>query len=190
MHESYNNIWMSHVTKRTDAQHDEQLSSILRSCVLIVGMHPGTNGSRHTYERVMSHVLHVTYVHESCRTCDWVMSHMHPGMWLIHICAMTDVYCTPVTRLIHMCDMTHLYVWHAPSICVAWLIHACAMTDVCVLHPCHITHSFVCMTYRRHASWHQEPWHRYEWVLTQIWMSSDTDMNEFWHRYEWVLTQM
>jgi len=32
--------------------------------------------------------------------------------------------------------------------------------------------------------------HTYEWVITHIWMSHNTHMNESWHTYEWVPTHM
>jgi len=41
-----------------------------------------------------------------------------------------------------------------------------------------------------HVTDMNESCHRYEWVMSQIWMSHVTDMNESCHRYEWDMSQI
>ena len=41
-----------------------------------------------------------------------------------------------------------------------------------------------------HGTHMNELWHTYEWVMAHIWMSHGTRMNESWHTYEWVMAHI
>ena len=88
-----------------------------------------------------------------------------------------------VTWLIYVCDMTHLCVWHDSFfICVTWLIHMCDMTHSYVWHD-----SFICVTRLIHTSRIKCLEYKYEWVMSHIWRSHVTHMNEACHTYAWAM---
>jgi len=87
--------------------------------------------------------------------------------------------------------------------------HVTHMTESCHAHECpriwvcHITYrSDSCCTCHRGMAHINELWHTYEcahinhschtlyWVMSHIWMSQGTYMNELWHMYEWVMAHI
>jgi len=178
MNASGHNICMSHITTyewvmSQHAQTRNMTSSCRAYCARVYSLLACTqvrmghvtrmNGSCHTF--CMSHMCmsHVAHVIESCHTCTevcdvfifvpWLMYIIHTcGTTYSHVCHDSSAC---VIWLIHMCGMTHSYVWRDWCICVASLIHLCEWL------------------YRWHASWHAG-------AVAQIWMSSDTDVNESW----------
>jgi len=79
-----------------------------------------------------------------------------------------------VTRLILECELTHSCVWHDSFICVTCLIY---MGDT---SPLGVSMSH---TWTRTPTWDM-PCHVYEWVMSHIWMSHVTHMNESCHTHE------
>jgi len=80
----------------------------------------------------------------------------------------------------------HSYVWHDSFICVTWLIHVCDLT-----HSCVWLDSFICRlqqdAYRNFLLFNKNkiryvPYCRrtYESVMSHIWISHVTHMNESW----------
>jgi len=129
----------------------------------------------------MSHVAHMN---ESCRTYEWVMSHilqywvMYESYYgsllevtLSHVAHINESCRTCwkslvfkyawhdsficVTWLIAMHDMTHSYVGHGPCV-LMWLIHMCDMTHSYMWHD-----SFIYVTWLIHmcAMTHSYVWH-------------------------------
>ena len=87
--------------------------------------------------------LIVAHMNESCRTYEWVMSHIWMSHeWYALIRQISNTLTHDVINLIHMCDMTQSYVWHDSFICVTWRIHMCDMTHSYVWHD-----SFICATW-------------------------------------------
>jgi len=104
---------------------------------------------------------------------------------------------------VHMIHMTHAYVWHDSCICVTWLMHMCDMTHAYVwcrtktrrmlarhgtTNVFHMTHAYV---------WHDScicvTWlmsHTYEWVMSYMWLSHVTHMDESWHACNWVMSHI
>ena len=107
-----------------------------------------------------------------------------------------------VTWLIHMCDMTHSYVWHNSFICcdTLWYASAAALlmshiithaTYECTTHISHYMYDLyaaveACRTVRW-AEWHIQTW---VVVMSHIWMSHVTFMNESCHTCEWVMSHI
>ena len=125
------------------------------------------------------------------------------GTWLIHMWGMSPSClshnaCICVTWLIHIWNMTHSYVGHDSCTCVPWLIHMCDMTHSCAWHDssmcvtelsCHTYEWVMLYIYRRTFSLTCPPiW--YEWVMSHIWMSHVTHMNESCHTREWVMSHI
>jgi len=81
----------------------------------------------------------------------------------IHMCDMTHV--------VPMCDMTYSYEWYDPFMCVPWLIHMFDMTHSYAWYDCGMTFCF-------------------EWVMSHIWMSHVTHMNESCHTWMSHVTHM
>jgi len=129
------------------------------------------------YFHCMSHVT----VNESCRTYKWVMT----LIWMSHV---THIMSTPshscrrhmvhdsfkwVSWPIHMCDMTHS-LWHDSFMrhysfkWVSWLIYVSWLLQMSV------------MTHHLNESWHIC---HSEWVMSHIWMSHGTHLNESYHTH-------
>jgi len=129
------------------------------------------------YSSIRTWLIHIVWL---LHVCDNI--HQYDGVRRIHMCYLThsrmwhDSFMFE-TRHIHMCDMPHPYVcmWHDVFIRVTWLIHTVDITDSPVWH-----NSFVCVT------WNVMKWscHTYGWVMSHIWMSHVTHMNESCHTYE------
>jgi len=105
-----------------------------------------------------------------------------------------------VTWLIHMCDMTHSHLWHDSFTCVTWLIHMCDVTHSCawrdaftcvtwLIQMCDVPHpdesvddffldSEVQMVYIQRWSFKCVPFKCVTWLMSHIWMSQVTHMNE------------
>jgi len=161
----------------------------------------------------MSHVAHVN---ESCRTCEWVTSHMwmsHDSggayssskcarridakclthSWVWRDAFMCDTWCS------HVWDMTHSYVWWLVNLCATarrkWLfldffltfltffLFLCAMTRLRV----NWVMSHIWMSHVTHMN---DSCHTYERVMSHIWTSHVTHMNESCHTYEWVMSHI
>jgi len=134
--------------------------------------------------------------------------------WLIHICNMTHSYTwhdsyTHVMRTLHMPD--YMCEWYAP-LCLIKCVHN--MPDyMCVWpaqsrvpapapfvtrmnaprHTCDwVAFIFVkwliYMYARVWQDWYMT--HTYERVMSHVWMSHVTHMNESCHTYEWVLSHL
>ena len=173
------------------------------------------NQSWHIYEWVMAHIWmrHGTHVNKSWRKSEWVMAHMWMShgthvnaswhtceyvmahMWMRGMAHkwMSDGTDTTVSRHTHghVVTFTLIVTWNDLVICVTGIIHMSAMTHDFWIRD--MTHSYV--TY---DSWLVNTWRRgeysgvtrmYEWVLSHMWMSPVTHMNESCHTYEWVMTR-
>jgi len=79
-------------------------------------------------------------------------------IWFICVTSVIVMCCTTVCLCISLSpgDMTHSYVWHAWFICVTWLIHTCDMSHVKLAY---------------------ELYHRYEWVMSHVWISHITHIH-------------
>ena len=150
-------IWMSRVTHMNEScsSYEWIMSDIWMSRVTDM------NESCHRYEWVMSQIWmsHVTHVNEPWHTREWVtwnirMSHV------MHMNNFIDAF-SCVSWLIHMCDVTHSYLWYDPFICVTRLIH--------MNNRCHSINQS-CQTYG--------------WLMSHIWTSHVTHMNEPCYTYE------
>ena len=150
-------IWMSRVTHMNEScsSYEWIMSDIWMSRVTDM------NESCHRYEWVMSQIWmsHVTHVNEPWHTREWVtwnirMSHV------MHMNNFIDSF-SCVSWLIHMCDVTHSYLWYDPFICVTRLIH--------MNNRCHSINQS-CQTYG--------------WLMSHIWTSHVTHMNEPCYTYE------
>jgi len=151
-------------------------------------------------EMTHSHVWHdsFTFVTWLIHMCDMTHSHVwHDSLscvtWLMHMCDMTHPHVW-VTWLIHMCDMTHCHVWHDSFTCVTWLIHMCDMT-----HP-HVWHDSWCealilqgerlrlVVYFSNNCLLNQGFTT--WVMSHMWMSHVTHVNESCRTCEWVMSHM
>ena len=121
-----------------------------------------------------------------------------------------------VTWLIHECDMSNSYVWHVSPGCTQMSWTSCCNTsrspsaslrmdescrtheEVIIIIPqiwsSHATQMFmwecVCVMshlWMSHVTLMNESCHTYEWVMSHIWMSHVTLMNESCHTYETVM---
>jgi len=139
-------------------------------------------GMTHSYVWYDSFICVIWIMHmcDMMHSCVW-----HDSLicvtWLIRICDMTHSYAWHdsficVIRLIHMCDFTHFYVWHDSCICVTWLIYKCDMSHWFVWHDSYAAHNYRVAMVMSHISCHT-----YEWVMSHIWMSHVTNMNESCH---------
>ena len=77
-------------------------------------------------------------------------------------------------RVFH--EHTCIYVW---DVCVTWLIHMCDMTHSSVWHDS-LTFWARCISSCPKS----------QWVMSHIWMSHVTHMNESCHTYEWVMSHI
>jgi hypothetical protein len=64
-------------------------------------------------------------------------------------------------------------------------LRRCFEIEVC--HTCEWVVSHVWMS---HVSRVNESCHTYEWVMSHVWMSQVTHMNEWFHAYEWVVPHL
>ena len=53
-----------------------------------------------------------------------------------------------------------------------------------------MTHILSHMTHSQPFAFQNESWHKYECVMSQVWMSHGTNMNESLHTYEWVIAHI
>ena len=140
---------------------------------------------------------HVTYMIESCHTCEWVKAHT----WMSHVthikhsslvlrmmghvthdsCVCHDSF-TCVTWLYHIRDMTrhsssratwHNYYWYTWLMCVPWLIHMCDMT-----HTWPSCATWLWMSHVSRQTYERVISHTYEWVMSHTWTIYVTCMNE------------
>jgi len=112
--------------------------------------------------------------------------------WLIHMCDMTHSYVSHdsfirVTCLIHMCDMTY-----TSSICETWLISENLIIIVngairviykliYMWHEPRPTHMRKRKRFRAHPYAWYDAYSVNEWVMSHVWMSHVTHMNESCH---------
>jgi len=152
----------------------------------------------HMCDMTHSYVWHDSCVRVTCLIHKCVMSHWYVWYdsficvtWLLH---MTHSYVWHdsfmcVTWLIHTCDMTpytydmtHSCVWHDSFTCVTWLIRMCDMTHSYVWHD-----SFICLwlwywpTFQWGHEHMNETCHTYEWIMSHMWRSHVTYMNDLYH---------
>jgi len=128
--------WRSDVSRQIQRSTKNVCCSVLQ-CVAVCcsGTLPFAvsyfNESCRTCEWVMSHMWmsHVSHVNESCRTCEWVMSHM----WMSHVshvnesCLSTDIalyeeLITSVRCLIFKSVMFHMWMSHVSHVNESCLI--------------------------------------------------------------------
>ena len=179
-----------------------------------------TNESRPTYEWVVSDIRlsHVSHVNESRDTYEWVMWHMRMShvshirmsrVWHTNESCLTiwTGHVTRVTWLMRTCVITHMIAPIRLQLClefsarVTWLVRDTHF-QICALRQtesCH-THEWMmrCDTYEwvishvwtSHVTHMNESCHTYEWVVSHIRMSHVTHMNESCHTYEWVMSHM
>jgi len=138
----------------------------------------------------------------------WLISYV---TWLIRLCDTTHLSVwhdsfVCVTRLIFLCDMTHFSVWHdsffcmtSLVFCVTRLIRLCDMTFFCV--TCVTWVRFIRRLYVPKYMWHvgymclhmqafEAISNMTQWVMSHIWMSHVTHMNESCRTYEWVMSHI
>jgi len=132
------------------------------------------------------HILHDSFV---CVYAAWQLRHdsFICETWLIRLCirGMTDSCSWP----------DHQGTWHDSFKCVTWLVHVCYKTiralleksPICVRsHVTDMSESW--HTWMRHVTHMNESCHRFDWVMSQIWVS--TYMNKSCYRYECVMSQI
>jgi len=142
-------------------------------------------------------VAWLIHVCEVTHSCVWRDSFMCVK-WLIHVCGVTR----RCARSEIFLDMTWVVgidedlelsvdvidnsigVWYDSFVCVTWRIYIFGATrshgrrDVLILW---------------HDAFTRVIWRitsQCEWVMSHIWMSHVTHMNESWHIYEWVMSQI
>ena len=127
-----------------------------------------------SYEWVMSHVWmrHVSRMNASCHTHGWVMSHT----WMIHVS--------------HRNESCHTIVLKAWRQSMGWLqYHAyIVMSHVC-MRVTHMNASCVQMSHEP-SIWHINACHAHESVMSHVWMSHVSPMNESCLTYEWVMSSI
>ena len=159
-------VWMSHVT------------------------HIWQHLSCHTYEWVkwhvwMSHVTHI-WKHLSYHTYEWVMSHV----WISHMTRMNESchthLATPVMSHVWMSHVTHMngdviHIWllNAVNQVFFFLSRGYVISHIATRHM-----NVIWLVRMRHVTHMNESCHKYEWVMSHIWMSHVTHMNESCHTYE------
>jgi len=111
-----------------------------------------------------SEMCHITYVNESCHTCEWVISRV----WMSHVT--------------HMKESWHTYEWVMSH---KWMSHGTHMNESWHTYEWIMAHIWM-----SHITRMNESWHTYEWVMSHIWMSHVTHTNESWHTYEWVISRV
>jgi len=121
------------------------------------------NDSCHTYEWVLSRMRmsHVTHIRESCHTYEWVL--------------------LQVPRPLHFCSRYKSWMSHPnmnESHCNT-LQHTATRCNTLSLFLLQVTSD----------TW-IKPCHTYECVMSYIWMSHVTHMNESCHTYEWATPQI
>ena len=97
----------------------------------------------------MSHVAHMN---ESCRTYEWVMSHI----WMSHVAHMNES-CRTYERV-----TSHI-----------WLMSHISINDVRQMNESRHTHTWI-----SHVTHIYESCHTYEWVISNMWICHVTRMNE------------
>ena len=152
-------------------------------------------------------LIHVTHMHESCHTYEWVTYvWVKSHMWMGHVTHTEwrkDLGClifishfpqkSPIIRGSFAENDLQLKASYAFTLLctsnVSWFL----------LLLSHVT--------RVNASWHTYEWvmlhiwmghvthmidlcHTYEWVMSHTWMSHVTHMNELCHTYEWVMSHI
>jgi len=166
---------MSHVTHMSKSRH---ICPWVTSQINWVMSHISTSHvthiheSCHTYQRVMSHssssavtcleraMSHVTHIDESCHTYGRVMSRI----WMSHVT--------------HMDESCHAYGWVMSHI---WMSHCKYVNDVankkslkCIncRVQCHVVNKMSHVTHIHRSC------HTYSWVMSRIWISHVTHVNE------------
>ena len=155
----------------------------------------------HAHERITSHIWmsHVTHIKESWHTPEWVKSQ---GLFPQHADANTNETCHA-----HEWVMVHL---NKSRRIPAWVMsHASGMTFVSchtqtvtshshewvMSHmgmSCHMQMSHVTLTWMSHvagAIFAARGIHA-PWVMSRIWMSHVTHVNESCHTYKWVTSHI
>jgi len=122
--------------------------------------------------------------HESCHTCESVMSHVWVRHW-----RMKHATCL-------MNEACHIYEWVVSYI---WMSHVSRVNKSCHTFECSVSH--VCMSHvtRMNASCHTygygmwqitEPCHTHSWVMSNIWKSPVTRMNVSCHTDGWAMSHL
>jgi len=158
----------------------------------------------HTHERVklLTQMSHVTHMNESCHTYEWAVSHTWTAhSWVSFTHMNGSCHTVSVTNYRARYDGSCLYVTstnhHMGSIW--WFVLICHEHEPSyrALTVSALSSSIwwlVLVTYERFTSniW-KDHFHRYEWVMSHIWMSQVPHMNpirtsELSHTYEWVMS--
>ena len=119
------------------------------------------NESWHTYERVMAHTWTSHGTRVSCRAYDW------------HVLFL----CVPIILVTTRRRIKSAFVPETPT-----LLNQKALFKTYVLGKL-VSTSFpsTCVHILYTPTWLQA------WVMSHVWRSHGTHMNESWHTYEWVL---
>ena len=135
--------------------------------------------SCHKYERVVSHIWmsHVTHTNESFHTSVQEDTKRKVKRHYVNVGDMTPSNTRHVSFwLIHLRGVRDWFISRVrdSSICRTWHF---PIHDITYFHVWHDV--FTCMT--RFV---------YEWVMSHMWMSHVTHMNESCHTYEWVMSRI
>ena len=142
---------------------------------------------RNTHTQTHTH----THTHTHARLHFYVRhnSFIHVT-WLIPI----------VTWLLHTWDTTHLLVWYGSFIFAGAYSRRDTLMACCLCLHCHGERKYVesrhtygwVMSYiwMSHVTYMDESRHTYGWVMSYIWMSHVTHMDESRHTHGWVMSYL
>ena len=117
---------------------------------------------------------------DSCRTYEWVMSHI----WISHVSLVACRTCVTESRGTHEFDTAHIRVrgraheWNTARHIYEWMSHGAYMYETWHIH--------VWLTYGNYMN---ETGYTHEWMShgthTNEWVMAHIRINESWHTHEW-----
>jgi len=129
--------------------------------------------------------VHFVWNFDSSKYCKSDLPHLWTGM---NDSGHAPAAVATTPRTTHL-EILHAYgAWHSHDkhMNESWHTLAAVATPTCTVPPTlEVLHAY--------EAWHNHDaqlWHTYEWVMTHVWMSYDTRMDESWHTYEWVMTHV
>ena len=173
-------IWMSHVTRMNESCHPYEwvMSHIWISHVTCAGhmadaqreIHRRSAFGTHQPPRISNLLLlsHVTYMHESCHTYEWVMSYPHETPRVSNLLLLNHVTYTHESCHTHAPVMSYplktprvsklLLLSHVTYMHESCHIHAWVMSHTCMSHVTHmhqLCHTLTNLSLIRtsHGSW-------------------------------------
>ena len=148
------------------------------------------NESCHTHEWCMAHIWmsHGTHMNESWHTYERVMAHI----WTSHGTHINESWHTSLLSSLWLTCLISMYAYHSrddeKEIKSAFVPDTPTLMNQKALFKTYVLGKLVstsfpstCVHTLYTPTWLQA------WVMSHVWRSHGTHMNESWHTYEWVL---